>query len=190
MSYAIYQTPAFVLKTKNIRESNKLVYLYTQKFGLIYASMQSLRELKSKMRYHIHTGAYLTVDLVEGKNIWRIVGAHEEKSAFHLVGTPWHSLFSVFSDTLVRLCDSEEPNDGLWQSLDNFMNHTDHFYEVYVSEIELVVMIEFLYALGYWQEDDTFFHYPSYEKELFDYIKKNKKILIQKINHSLAASQL
>lgn len=173
-----------------MRESNKLVCLYTQKFGLIYATMQSLRELKSKMRYHVHAGSWVEVDLVAGKNIWRITGIHERISSFSLVDSPWYGLITVVSGSIIRLCDVEDANSELWSVLNSFMFHLRPEYNEFHREIELSVMIQILYSLGYWQGGDVFFDYVPYSKEIFEYIAAHRKELVQKINISLAASQL
>ena len=190
MSHAIYQTQALILKTKNMRESNKLVYLYTQKFGLIYASMQSLRELKSKMRYHVHPYSLVDVDLVSGRNIWRITGIHEKESAFDLVDTPWYRLVSLVSDTLIRLCVGEEQNQILWENvalfLDNLKGNEEH-----KNEYEIIMMVRILHALGYWNEDDAFLIEANpYRDEIFSQVRKNSMEYITKINNSLHDSQL
>jgi len=191
MSHAIYQTPALILKTKNTRESNKLVYLYTQKFGLIYANMQSLRDLKSKMRYHMHPYSLVDVDLVSGKNIWRITGIHEKISSFEIVHSPWYRLIALVSDVFIRLCRGEEENEILWDNIvllfDNFIKKN----EVYIKEYESIIMVRILHALGYWNSEDKILQVKNpYQEEIFQYIKDNHILYIKKINQSLYDSQL
>ena len=191
MSHAIYQTPALILKTKNMRESNKLVYLYTQKFGLIYASMQSVRKMESKMRYHIHPYSLVDVDLVSGKNIWRITGVHEKISSFTFVNTPWYRIASRVSDTLVQMCPGEEANEALWQTILVFFENFTKDNENYIKEYEIITIIKILFNLGYWNGDDVIFqHAHSYQEELFQHIKKQQTSYIKKINQSFYNSQL
>ncbi len=190
MSHAIYQTQALILRTKNMRESNKLVYLYTERFGLIYASMQSLRELKSKMRYHVHPYSLVEVDLVRGKNIWRITGIHEKQSAFIWVDTPWYRLISLLADTLVRLCVGEEQNERLWQDILTFFQNIQ-ISEAYVHEYEIILMIRILYALGYWSDTSHFFEEENpYSQENFLLVQKRRMEYITQINNALHDSQL
>src|SRR5690606_33112169 len=94
MSHAIYQTPALILKTKNMREANKLIILYTRQFGLLFVSSQSIRVLSSKMRFHTSSLSLVDVDLVEGRDIWKLTGIHENISALTLAGTSWYDLSS------------------------------------------------------------------------------------------------
>lgn len=191
MSHAIYQTEALILKTKNMKESNKLIWLYTKKFGLIYATMQSLRELRSKMRYHVHPYSLIDVDVISGRNIWRVTGAHEKRSAFNLIDTPWYRLISLVSDTLSRLCVGEEENELLWSEIilciTNFIPENEDF----VTEYEHIIMVRILHALGYWNGEDIILQTENpYTAEVFNYMSINKMIYIKKINASLYDSQL
>lgn len=189
MSHAIYQTQALILKTKNMRESNKLIYLYTEKFGLIYASMQSVRELRSKMRYHVHPYSLVEVDLVSGRNIWRVTGVHELKSSFNIVGTPWYGLVSLVSDTLIRLCAGEEENKLLWNEIILFLGNFE--FEDKLIEYEIIIMVRILYVLGYWSEVGVILKSENpYNNNVFFYINENKTKYIKQINESLYDSQL
>ncbi len=191
MSHAIYQTPALILKTKNTRESNKLVYLYTKKFGLVYANMQSLRELKSKMRFHIHPYSLVDVDLVSGKSIWRITGVHEKITSFDLVGTPWYRIVSLVSDNLIRLCTGEEQNEVLWNNIMLFLENITPENEKNIREFEIITMVRILQSLGYWNSDDVVLQTDNpYQIDIFNHVKKNKILYIKKINQSLNDSQL
>lgn len=191
MSHAIYQTQALILKTKNMKESNKLIWLYTKKFGLIYASMQSLRELRSKMRYHVHPYSLVDVDVISGRNIWRVTGVHENKSAFDLIDSPWYRLISLVSDTLSRLCVGEEKNELLWNEIllciTNFIPENEDF----VMEYEHIIMVRILHTLGYWDGEDIILQSENpYTLEIFNYMSANKIMYIKKINASLYDSQL
>ncbi len=191
MSHAIYQTPAFILKTKNMRESNKLVFLYTQKFGLLYASMQSVRKLQSKMRYHVHPYSLVDVDLVSGRNIWRITGIHENISSFLFAETPWYRLLSLVSETLLRLCRGEEKNELLWNEIVIFFENIKDEYEIFIMEYEYIIMIRILYTLGYWNDEDIILKTKNpYQKNFFKYVHEHKIEYIKKINQSLHDSQL
>jgi DNA repair protein RecO (recombination protein O) len=191
MSHAIYQTSALILKTSNTKESDKFIYLYTEKFGLIYATMQSLRELKSKMRYHIHPYSLVEVDLVSGKHIWRVTGVHEKISAFKFIETPWYSLISIISETLVRLCAGEEQNESLWNDIDLFFNNLSLENEVHIKEYEIITMVRILYSLGYWDDIDELLKLKNpYTAETFLKVRKKNLSYIKKINQSLYDSQL
>jgi recombinational DNA repair protein (RecF pathway) len=191
MSHAIHHTQALIVKTKNISESNKLVYLYTEKFGLIYASMQSLRELRSKMRYHIHAYSLVDVDVVQGKSIWRITGVHEIVSGFSVVNTPWYRLQSLVCDMIQRLCAGEEQNQALWNDVvllfKKIEDEQHHYHDMY----EYIIIVRILYHLGYWSEYDIVINTENpYTHDIIQHVEQKKVEYIQNINTALAESQL
>lgn len=190
MSHAIYQTKAIILKTKNMRESNKLVYLYTEKFGLIYANLQAGRELRSKMRYHAHPQSLVWVDLVAGKNIWRVTGVHEYKSSYELARGPWYGLAERLSQSILRLCKGEEEHKGLWDYLEYFYHNIFNQSLEQEPELEISFMVAFLKELGYWHEKDDFSLDDFLGQERILFIKNNKADYIKKINMALVESQL
>ncbi len=191
MSHTIYHTRALILKTKNMRESNKLVYLYTERFGFIYASIQSVRELKSKMRYHLHLYSIVEIDLVSGRNIWRITGLNEIRSSFCFVNTKWYGLVSLFSDTLIRLCTGEERNEQLWNEIILFFNEIKEGDNNLLHEYEIIIMIRTLFTLGYWEEEDITLEVKGpYSENILNHVKKHKLKYIIKINDSFNDSQL
>jgi hypothetical protein len=142
------------------------------------------------MRYHIHPYSLVDVDLVSGRNIWRITGIHEKESAFDLVDTPWYRLISLISDTLVRLCVGEEQNELLWQNIILFLENLKGN-EKYKDEYEIIMMVRILHALGYWNSDDAFLkELNPYNEKIFSEIKEKRMEYITKINNSLHDSQL
>ncbi len=194
MSHAIYQTPAIILKTKNMRESNKLIILYTERFGLIYASTQSIRELKSKMRFHTNTLSLVTVDLVRGRDIWKITGIHEEHSSLQFAGTSWYELADTVSGVLLRLCNGEEAHEKLWQDIralyaliKKHQEGTSESHDV----IEIIMLGRTLYHLGYWEGEEQSIHSTvPFNPENYQEVVGNKKIFVQKINQGINRSQL
>jgi len=190
MSHAIYQTSAIILKTKNMRESNKLLVLYTEKFGLIYCVTQSVRELKSKMRYHTNRYSLVTVDVVEGRDIWRITGIHENISSLSFAGGLWYELLSNFSQLIRRLCSGEEPNREIWQNIEYlYCNYTDINASNY-SYYEIIFTIRLLHHLGYWDGKEDFLNRLDYHQGYFDSIESHKISLITNINQRIHDTQL
>lgn len=190
MAHAIYQTSAIILTTKNMRESNKLIVLYTEKFGLIYCVMQSVRELKSKMRYHSNRYSLVTVDLVQGRDIWRIIGIHEDISALTFAGSLWYELIVKFSALIIRLSSSEEAHDELWQNFEYLYRNKDSINDENQEYYEIIFTMRTLSVLGYWDGRESLLQSLEYKDEFFDYVQKNKNTIIQTINQRLHESQL
>lgn len=80
MAYHIYETEAFVLDERPLGEANKIFYLLTPDLGLVAASAQGIRLLKSKLRFQIAKYARVRVALVRGKEVWRLTGAEKAGS--------------------------------------------------------------------------------------------------------------
>ena len=194
MSHAIYQTSAVILKTKNMRESNKLLVLYTEKFGLIYVSTQSVRELKSKMRFHTNTLSLVEVDLVRGRDIWKLTGIHEQYSSLVFAGTRWYSLVHRLAVLLLRLCSGEEPHDEVWQDLKKIYTYLQEQHalsKLDYEAIEIIFVTRLLYYLGYWEgEEEILSSKDPFSKDIYPEIFKNKNYFIQRINEGIQSSQL
>ena len=71
----IYHTEAFVLGSNQNGEDSKIITLYTKELGLVRAKAQGIRKLASKLRFTLQNFSYAKVDLVRGKEIWRITTA-------------------------------------------------------------------------------------------------------------------
>lgn len=197
MPHAIYQTPAFVLKTTNMRESNKLAMLYTRDFGLIYVSAQSIREERSKLKAHLHAHSLVSVDVVRGRDIWRLTGIHEEQSSLQLSSSPWYPLLDRYATSLLRLCPGEEANEELWQDIAKLFaliaqyQHNKTLSKPLISHIEIILMARALDHLGYWSGKEPVIESQEiYNQELANYVQGHKQSLIKNINQGLQRSQL
>ncbi len=191
MSHAMYQTTGFVLKTKNMRESNKLLWLYTERFGLIHVSLQGVRELSSKMSFHSHALSLVEVDVVRGRDIWRMTGIHENISSLSFVDLPWYGFFARLSTVLVRLCPGEEVNTTLWADIITLFDLMKEDQDVDLSILEIIVLVRVLYHLGYWDGHEVLLEgHDLYHVDMRSYAEQHRTVLIQLINQSLKDSQL
>ena len=120
MSHRIHHTKALVLGIKNIKEAHRMAILYTEDFGLLYVHAQSIRKQEAKMRYHLQQFSLVNVDLVQGRDIWRLTGIHELVSSLSFVETYWYEHIDHMTSIMIRLCQGEEPNELLW----NEISHT------------------------------------------------------------------
>ena len=189
MSHAIYQTRALILKTKNMRESNKLLVLYTERFGLIYVSTQSVRDLKSKMRFHTNTLSLVTVDVVQGRDIWKLTGIHEEYSSITLAGTSWYELLTRMASLIVRLSSGEEPNMDVWNDIVRLYEHIP--IEEPSESIELLFVTRLLHALGYWEGSEPWlFTEHPFSADMYAEVTASRSTIIKKINTAIQNSQL
>ena len=151
MSHTIYQTRALVLGAHDFKESNKLIALFTREFGLIYAHAQSVRDVKSKMRFHTQTLSFVDVDLVSGRDMWRMTGIHSHTSGVTLTQHPLYSIYIKIADTLKRLLRGEDAHKELFFQVEQCIQETAHETDTQnLEEIEIIIMIRILHHVGYW----------------------------------------
>jgi DNA repair protein RecO (recombination protein O) len=80
--HPIIHTEAFVLKSTESGEANKIIWLFTREFGVVVASVQGVRKSGAKLRSHILDYTYINVDLVKGRDVWRLVSAQVVENPF------------------------------------------------------------------------------------------------------------
>lgn len=188
MSHEIYQSTAMILMARNMRESNKLFALYTERFGLLYVSAQSIREMRAKMRFHAHPLSLVEVDLVQGRDMWKLVGIHENVSSLTFATDPWYTFLDNMSSLVLRLCTGEEAHPDIWKDIVWLYQQDPETYDLEL--LEVYITIRLLYFLGYWEGDLLLLEDDSFSQEQQAYIQNKRSSLIQKINHGLQASQL
>ena len=154
--YAIYQTEGIVLGGADSGEANRYLYIFTKDLGLVGATAQGLRELKSKLRYSLQDFSYSKVDLVRGKSGWRVVSAQSIVNYSH-----------IFRDgdkkecfeTTVRLCrllgrllKGEEQNEKLFSEVMEILSALKEqtLSREDVFNLEIIAVMRILKNLGYW----------------------------------------
>lgn len=79
MAIEKYTTKSIVIDSYANGENDRVYKLFTREFGLIMAHAKSIRKLESKLRAHVLPRSLALVTLVQGKEVWRLVGAEEQK---------------------------------------------------------------------------------------------------------------
>ena len=114
----IYHTEALILGSKNYGEAGKCYYLFTRDLGMIYASAQGVRKMSSKLRYVLQDFAYIKVDLVSGRDFWKITNASKTNQLEKIVKQ--QQTFFVWNNIarlLRRLLAGVESNEPLFLDL-------------------------------------------------------------------------
>lgn len=129
---------------RDFGEAERMLCIYTEKFGMVNAMAQGVRYAKSKLRYNLDLFAYGNFSLVAGREIWRITDAEEIKSNKKNIKNGGNlKMFSRIANFLTRMIKGEERNDFIWQEVKKiFLSGGD--------EIETVA--EILHNLGYMAE--------------------------------------
>jgi len=195
MSHHIYHTEAFVLGSANTGEANKYIFLFTRELGVVAGAAQSVRSIASKLRFSLQDFSYTRVDLVKGKQIWRITNAERKDEFANLFADKEKKKVYVKILGLIRrLCSDEEPNEVLFDVLvDSFtFFEKESFTPETLEGFELVVLVHILKNLGYLRDFAGMEEILNMKlsHELFVIAQEKRKLLIAEINHALQESQL
>lgn len=141
-----------------VGESNKFFNIFTRELGLIQATAQSVRELKSKNRYGLQDFSFSNFSLVRGKDIWRITNVSSENNLFSDLKEDrgkLRFLGEVFS-LIKQLIHGEEKNKKLFELISEsfkFLRNND-FEQNELENFELITKMRILNNLGYFNSGD------------------------------------
>lgn len=79
MAIEKYTTQGIVIESFDQGEHDRVYKIFTREFGLVSVHAKSIRKLESKLRAHVLPRGVSLVTLVQGKDIWRLVGAEENE---------------------------------------------------------------------------------------------------------------
>src|ERR1035437_6360155 len=108
----IHHTEGIILGSRNYGEAGKCFYVFTRDLGMVYASAQGVRKMSSKLRFVLQDFAYIKIDLVQGKDFWRVTSASKTNTLEGILKN--HGAFGVFSNIanlLKRLLAGIEKNE-------------------------------------------------------------------------------
>jgi|SRR3989338_2162402 len=196
--YSVYHTEGIILSSHHKGEASTYLYIFTKEFGLVGANAQGIRELKSKLRYHLQYLSRIHVELVNGKTGWRVVNA---------MGGPYygnfelesrkeaHAVFARFAALLTRLLGGEEKNEGLYETVSAFHDilTKEDFTSDELSNIETVGVMRILNLLGYWGESNVPLELLSgaiKEPGFFHTVSPMRRLVVREINKALRETQM
>ncbi len=121
--HTIHHTEAFVIKSLSAGEANKRVWLFTREFGLIAALAQGVRKSTAKLQAHITDYALIRVDLVRGKEVWRLISATMEHNPLaDIVRTARARAYVRTLSAVDRFLSGEDPSPELFDHLVEVLN--------------------------------------------------------------------
>lgn len=190
----IYHTEGIILGSKNVGEAGKYYYIFTRDLGMIYASAQGVRKMSSKLRYVLQDFAYLKIDLVQGKDFWRVTSASKTNLLEGIIKRP--ETFEVFANIarlLKRLLAGVEPNEALFIDLLNGLSILEKVETLEdLRNIEAIIVLRILNNLGYIGSSlilENLVKSPFEEDLIFEVSKSRAKIL-SVINRALRETHL
>ncbi len=191
----IHHTRGFILESRSVGSANKLLYIFTRDFGLLMSSAQGLREIHSKLRYHLedYTESYLS--LVHGKSGWRITGAEVINQWFHILIPQKMVIVAHVFALLRRLLVGEEANVPLYNIIESALGYLKDLPNDLrtLSAFETLLVLRILHNLGYIGEMnlEAFTKEPVAWNETFlTHILEERQRAIAHINRALKESHL
>lgn len=138
MAIEKYTTPALVITSYDQGEHDRVYKLFTRDFGLVMAHAKSVRKLESKLRAHMLPRSSTLVTLVQGKEVWRLVGAESKGISSSFV----HEITELIS----RFIHGEEPHRSLYDRVEEFLEKSSLYEE---HTVRLLFYYVLLVELGY-----------------------------------------
>ena len=188
----VYSTKAFILKKELRGEENERVAFYTQDYGLIYIHSQASRKMQSKLRQQLNLYAFSYINIVQGKREWKLTGVEEIVSPFPFSRSTQFLLLKKIAREILRFGGGEK-NEKVWGELEYFFSflkseESIKLTEQHRKEIELIISIRILSALGYWNRPGK--RLPRYTKEDCELIRGRGMILEKHITEAIKETQL
>ena len=196
MAHHTYRTDGIVLSGMDAGEGSRYLGLLTEELGFIEAHCASVREMRSRMRFHTQPYTLATFGLVRGKEVWRLTNALEIQSAAAFRDTPNGRGAVARVSTLVRrLLHGEEPNRALFSAMRNMLLYLADptISEKEARRVECITLLRSLSSLGYLGESDSFAHFiaePLFNPQLLAAFAEQEREAVVAINRSLKETQL
>lgn len=190
----IYHTEGIILGSKNFGETGKYYSIFTRDLGMIYASAQGMRKMSSRLRFILQDFAYIKIDLVQGKDFWRVTSASKTNMLENLSkqsGT--FQIVSNISNLLKRLLAGVEKNEKLFADLINgltILEKTEKMEDL--RNIEAILVLRILNNLGYIGGNEAMRNLVKspFEENLIFEVSKSRTQILQQINKALKETHL
>ncbi len=190
----IYHTKGIILGSKNFRESDKYYYILTRDLGMVYASASGVRKMSSKLRFILQDFSYVKIDIVQGRNIFRVTSASKTNLLEGITKRiETYRIVTNIARLLRRLLAGVEPNQALFTDLvhsfsvlEKIENKED------LANIEAIIVLRILNNLGYIGDNailENLVKSPFEEGILFE-ASKSRKHVLQHINKALKETHL
>lgn len=189
----IYHTEGIILSSNNFGEAGRYYSIFTRDLGMIYASAQGIRKISSKLRFILQDFSYLKIDLIKGKDFWRITSASKTNKLEELIRPEIFGVCVNISKLLKRLLAGEDPNKELFIDLLDGLAILEKAETIdEIRNIEAVIVLRILNNLGYIGGNETLkdFIRSPFEKELIFEVSKSRTKILDQINKALRETHL
>ncbi|MEI6040335.1 MAG: DNA repair protein RecO [Candidatus Berkelbacteria bacterium] len=143
----IYKTKGIILKRTNLGEADRIVTIFTQKFGKIKVVAKGVRKTLSKMAGHLEPFCLTNFQIVEGRNLDTITGATVEKCFFGLRSDLEKTNACFYMAEIVdKMVEESVVHEEIFELLDLTFSHADELISpLLISYFE----INFLAEMGF-----------------------------------------
>ncbi len=190
----IYHTEALILGSKNYGDSGKVFFLFTRELGMVYATATGIRKMTSRLRYILQDYAYVKVDLVQGKDMWRLTSASKtEESLNFTLNMQALKVFVNISKMLRRLLAGEGANKNMFDDLlKSLFVLSDTRNKSELANVEVMIVLRVLNHLGYIGNDKDIsgLILSPLESDVILEISKNRSKILREINKALRETQM
>jgi len=190
----IHHTTAFILGHVDTKEHDRFIVLFTKELGVVRATVRGIRKLSSRLRYALQDFSHARVDLVQGREVWRITSATRlEEHIFHKQGQL--VAFAKVLELIRRLIQGEESTPTVFTILEQFIDFctaNENLSKEELLGLEYITVLKILNELGYVAPEGIVTVYLladiSVEKVNEAYIDRNQ--ILSLINKTLGETQL
>ncbi|MDO8659991.1 MAG: DNA repair protein RecO [Candidatus Parcubacteria bacterium] len=190
----IYHTEGIILSSRSFGETGKYYSIFTRDLGMISATAQGVRKMSSKLRFVLQDFSYLKIDLVSGKNIFRITTASKTNKLEQIIKQPENfKVFANIARLLKRLLAGIEPNEVLFDDLINGLSILEKAKsKTDLHNIEIILVLRILNNLGYIGADDILQNLikSPFEENLIFEVSKSRTQALREINKALKETHL
>jgi DNA repair protein RecO len=192
----IYHTEGIILGSRNSGESGKHYHIFTRDLGLITATASGVRGMSSKLRFILQNFAYIKVDLVEGRYIFKITSASKTNALGDLTKHPGAlKVFANIARLLRRLLAGVEANAALFNDMLQGLFVLEKISaggKEDLQNFEAVMVLRILHNLGYIGDNEivkNLVRSPFEDVILFE-ASESKSHIVRQINKALKETQL
>jgi len=182
------------LGSRNIGESNRLFFLLTKDLGLVAATAQGVRELRSKLRYSLQDLKHVRLDLVRGKEMWRITNAECLRGHSFLRDKEKEALVARIALLMRRLIHGESKEPALFAIIHELMRflEKEELGREDMHALEILTNLKVLSILGYGSEREMFrpFYLLPPSKDVLNRLLSVRREAVLEVNTALKESHL
>ena len=161
---------------------------------MIYASAQGVRKMSSKLRFVLQDFSYVKLDLVRGKDFWRLTSASKTNRLENISKRPEAlKVFVNVSRLLRRLLAGEDANENLFIDLLNGFSILEKYETVEdLRNIEVIMVLRILNNLGYIGGNEALktLTQSPFETDLVLKVAESRAKILSEINKALQETHL